>query len=154
MRCEVVQATLDHAADLAPRLRKADLVEVEAFGSTPLQSLTRALAAPGNSYAGLVDGRVVCIFGAVSATLCSDAAVPWLLGSSEMVRHAPTFLRLNRAYMALLRSRYRLLHNFVWAGNTAAIRWLGWLGFTVHEPLHYPGDPAVPMRYFELTRHV
>lgn len=149
---EVVEATMTHVAELAPRMRAADVEEVAVFGHTPLEALTRSVKVSRDAYAGLVNGRVICMFGVSSPTLMSDEGSPWLLGSDEIVRHAKVFLRLNRLYIAGIRRQYRVLHNFVGARNVAAIRWLGWLGFSISEHCQTIGDQGVEMIYFEMRR--
>ena len=151
-RYEVVAATEAHARELAPRLRAIDIEEVAAFGHGPLEALLRSIRVSRDAYAGLVDGRVLCLFGVSARTITSDEASPWLLASDELREHVKVFLRLNRLYIAGIRSRYRVLHNFVGARNTIAIRWLQWLGFTVSEDCIQIGDAKTPMRHFQMLR--
>lgn len=152
--CSIVPATLEHAHEMAPLMRAADVEEVAAFGRSPLDALVRSIRATGEAYAGRVDSRTACIFGVSMPSLMSDTGSPWLLATDEMVRHAPAFLRLSSGYMAGLRLRFRVLHNNVGARNVAAIRWLGWLGFTVSDERIYIGDNATEMRRFEFLRDV
>lgn len=150
----IVMAALEHAHEMAPRMRAADVEEVAAFGRTPLDALVRSIRATGEAYAGQADGHTVCIFGVSMPSLMSDTGSPWLLATDEMVRHAPAFLRMSSGYMAGLRLRFRVLHNYVGARNAAAIRWLGWLGFTVSEECIQIGDNKTEMRRFEFSRDV
>jgi hypothetical protein len=146
----VLPATPAHAEWLAPRLRAADAFEVRAMsGSDPLTAVRRGLILSSEAWTGTVDGRPVCLFGVAPRSLLADVAAPWLLGTDEISAHARAFLRRNRSVVARWHSQYRRLENLVWAENAAAIHWLGWLGFTLGEPLAFNG---VNWRPFAMER--
>ena len=72
-----------------------------------------------------------------------------MLTAHELPDHARFFLRRNRFYVAEIRSKYRLLLNFVDARNTMAIRWLEWLGFDV-APARPLGPENMPFHPFKM----
>lgn len=149
-RYQIVPATLEHAAELAPRMRHADVVELDAMGYEPYPALVRSMDESLAAFAGLADGRVVAMFGHCVKSMLSDEAFPWLLTSPDMPKHAKAFLRLNKEYIAGLRQQYRLLWGLVCETNAVSIRWLAWLGFTVDDDVRrlIPGKPG--FRYFHL----
>lgn len=146
----VEPATLAHAADLAPRMRKADVEEVWASGACrPQEALERSLRMTPEPWSGFANGELVCMFGIAPLTLLGDVGLPWLLGSHNLPQYARRFLRLNRHYMACVKQDYRLLVNYVDARNSVAIRWLGWLGFTILPAEPY-GPFGLPFHRFEM----
>lgn len=146
----VVQATEEHARELARNIRPADAKELwAAYHMTPLETLLLSVRVSRDTKAGLADGEVMCMFGIYTVTDLSSIGYPWLLGAKKLSRHARAFLRRNVSFMAQAREEFDLLFNFVDARNKAAIRWLGWLGFEVAEPRPY-GIEQLPFHYFEM----
>src|SRR3990167_10508660 len=130
----VVPATLDHAAVLAVSMREADAQEAwAACRFRPLEALTISVLASRDPKAGVVDGRVACMFGVAIPSLLGMAR-PWLLGSNELPRHSRIFLRRSRAYVEGLKVEFPYMGNYVDARNTESIRWLRWLGFNIYRP--------------------
>lgn len=81
-------------------------------------------------------GRVVFCSGISPAGL-SGRRSPWLLGSTEIERNPAPFLRYTREKMPELRRCYPWMENHVDARNIVTIRWLRWLGFTIHDAVPY-----------------
>ena len=125
------------AADLAPRLRRADLAEIAAGGmGTPLEALLLGVRS-GTCYA-IVDPQlgtqVYGMFGVVPLPGNPEVGLVWLLGSDELTRISYHFLRNSREWLARLSAPYKLLCNCIDSRNTVHIRWLRWLGFTFLNP--------------------
>lgn len=152
---EIVQATLEHAQRMAPRLRQADIDEIWASSMLePETSLTRGVACSSHVWTGMVDGEPACIFGVVPVSFMSGIGVPWMLGTDLVEEHATAFLRRNRRYVKRMTRAYNYLVNYVDDRNVKAIAWLEWLGFTVSEPQQF-GALNMPFRRFEMrTDHV
>jgi hypothetical protein len=137
------------AHDLAPRMRAADVAEVWASHRlSPVQALENSLRLSSHAWAGLADGVLVCLWGACPASFINRIGVPWLLGSDEVEAHQTTFLRRSLPALREMQSVYRILKNHVDARNRASIRWLRWLGFTVH-PAQPFGPDGVAFHPFE-----
>jgi hypothetical protein len=82
----VVKATFDHALQVAEHMREADRAEVWATShSTPWQATTEALRVSTAAWAGLYDGRAVCVFGVAPINMIAGIGSPWLLGTEELV---------------------------------------------------------------------
>jgi hypothetical protein len=146
----VVAALPEHTAPVAAALRAADVAEVWATARlSPEDAVRRSLAASPLAWAGLVDERPVCLFGAGCWSLLGEVGVPWLLGTAEIERHAAAFLRRNRAYVARMRQTFPVLRNHVDARNRVSIRWLRWLGFTIAPAQPY-GPFGLPFHPFEM----
>lgn len=146
----VVPATLDHAASLASRMRRADAEEVWASGRLrPEDALRVSLALSLKAWTGVVDGVPMCMFGAAPLSLMSGYGAPWLLGAEGLEQHTVAFLRRNRAYVADMKALFPRLENWVDARNAASIRWLRWLGFTIHPAAPW-GTHGLPFHRFTM----
>jgi hypothetical protein len=131
-RHEFVDATLDHVASLAPRIRQADLDEIWAASrATPARALEMGMLVSRDPKVAIVGGRVECMFGIADVALLTGKGAPWLLGTDEMVKHSVKFLRASREYLDSQLQFFSSLENYVDARNEAAVKWLGWLGFDI-----------------------
>lgn len=130
----VVPAKVRDIARIVVDVRDADRAELLAGWSyTPQRALEYGLRYSSHVWTGFIDYEPVCMFGVVPRSLVGGRGVPWLIGTNRMLRHQFTFLRRCRPYLRQMQEHYSNLENFVDERNTAAIRWLGWLGFTIHE---------------------
>lgn len=146
---EIRPATFRDALTL--ELRRADRDEVEAMsGRNPRAVLVESVEKSAKAWAGLADGRLVCLFGVVPLTLIGITGTPWLLGSPEVCAFSRQFLRRNRAYVAEMLADFPRLANAVDARNAVSIRWLRWLGFQMGEPA-IMGVARVPFIPFEMS---
>lgn len=131
-------------------MRRADREEVEALsGKNPRDVLVESVEKSAKAWAGLADGRLVCLFGVVPLSLVGVTGIPWLLGSDEVCTFSRQFLRRNKAYVAEMLADYPVLANVVDARNAVSIRWLRWLGFKMGEP-RVMGVAQVPFIPFEM----
>ncbi len=144
---EVRPATFRDALTLS--LRRADRDEVEALtGRDARAVLVESVEKSASAWAGLADGKLVCLFGVVPMTLTGVTGIPWLLGSDQVAAYSREFLRRNKGYVQTMLKDFPVLTNVVDARNTVSIRWLRWLGFTLGEPLPMGplGLPFIPFR--------
>lgn len=150
----VIPATLEHAEAMAPNLRECDRQEIWAASrQLPRDSLRHAVMASSCAWTGMVDDDIACMFGVVPQSLMSGSGFVWMLGTPLVEKHAVMFLRRNRAKVAEMASQFPYLHNYVDARNETAIRWLRWLGFTIHDAEPY-GALGLPFHHFEMRHHV
>lgn len=146
---EVVPAMEAHARELAPRLRPRDVDEVrDSGGYSPLEALTVSVQWSTYARALLEDGRVIAMWGVAPLPDGTLGAV-WLLGSPELDHHPRLFLKLARPEVEHMAGMFLGLTNYVSASNTASVRWLKRLGFTVAEPRPW-GRARKPFRHFFL----
>ena len=144
---------LSHCVSLAPRLRQADKEELWAshhrtdMEPTLIECMERSL----DSWAWLVDGLPVCAFGVAPFALLSPKAVPWMLGSEELRRHALPFLKGSRVVVDQWRGEFEGLENYVDARNVCSKRWLKWLGFTLEDAAPF-GPEGMPFHKFWMNR--
>lgn len=149
MKNEVVLATLEHAEALAPRLRPADVNEVKAAsGDTPESALVMSIAYSPKSWAWLVDGEVVAIFGVAMHPYKPMTGIPWLLASPDLEKQKIFFLRTCGVYIDEMLDVFPVLENYVDCRNTASIQWLAWCGFAMAEVVPFFGAQRLPFIRF------
>lgn len=136
---------------IARTARQADRDEIEeGCGQTIESALTLGLR---SSVAPMViewDGSPLAAFGDVSYSPGAGIGIPWLVSTNDIERHPRAFLRACRPLVAQMLERHLTLINYVDARNTAAIRWLEWLGFSMASPTPY-GTNQILFRQFELS---
>jgi hypothetical protein len=143
-RLTIRPATVEDATYLAPRLRKADLVEAERAGYPDVtESLCEAVL-EGTTTLTVVDpsGVPQAIGGLHRNPDVPHIGTIWLVTTDEFVRrHRREFLRRIRPILAELCRSYDTVWNMVDADNDVHIRWLRWAGFNLSEPvIRAPGD--------------
>ena len=142
------------ARELAPRLRPADLQEINAnLGEDPLVVLERSIAISDPCYA-VVDeeDKPMALFGAAPDTGDEEIGMVWLLGSNELIAHPYYVLRNSREWIERLQQRYRVLWNCVDARNEVHIRWLKWCGFEFIRLIEQYGVEQRPFYEFQRVR--
>lgn len=150
---EVVLATPEHIAALAPRLRQSDKDEIKAStGDTPEDALLISLACSPKSWAWLHDGEVIAVFGVAAHPHDPTKGIPWLLGSPEVEKHKVFFLRTCGAYIDEMLDEYPVLENWVDCRNTASIQWLAWCGFILADVHPFYGAQRLPFIRFVKVR--
>ena len=126
----------------------ADVAEVwAAMHKTPEEALEISKTASRETWAGRVHGEAVCVFGISQRMILDYAGTPWLLGTPEIQDHPRAFLSASRRWVQLKMRDFTILENFVDVRHTRAVRWLGWLGFTLEDPKPY-GLDNLPFHHF------
>lgn len=145
-------ATLEQALSIMGRIRQADLDEHEvAVGGNIEDSLRTGLAISTQTWAGEVDGKVICVCGVAPVPGMEGSGAVWLVSTTDMEAAPAQFLRLSKKVLAQMLDLYGHLFNFADVRNTKALRWLVWLGFDIYEPIAY-GHAGFPFHLFELRR--
>lgn len=147
MKYEIARATEAHARDLAENMREADVAEAVASGfSSPLEAVLKPLTASRDTWVGLADGKVLCMFGTQPLTIVSSRACVWMLTTHEVPKHFRVFLRVGREIVRRELIRYTELWNMVDARHATAIRWLTWMGAEIFPAI--PFGPGLPFHPF------
>lgn len=151
-RAEIRRALPEDVAAIAGDPRQADVAELWACGRvTPRQALEFGLRYGGEHvWTGLIDGEPVCMFGVTPTSLLGRAGTPWMVGTGRLDQHAVALIRHSRGAVRTMRSAYDSMANMVDARNTAAIRWLRWIGFTVAEKAQPFGPDRLPFHRFTM----
>lgn len=118
---------------LARNARQADKDEALLFaGKTIWEALNETKDIFDNSFVWEVDGRLVCMYG---VTPVSDkVGVIWFLATDEFDNYKDFVKKHCKKVCNILLMGYDHVYNYVYVGHDKALRWVKWLGFTVHEP--------------------
>jgi hypothetical protein len=129
-------STATDCRDLSPRLRQADLDELNAFsGEQPEIALNHARKMSVDCSTMIIDHEIAGMFG-ITANGCV-----WMVSTDALPRKAKTFMRASRGILNTWLLQHRMLWNVVDERNTTHIRWLKHMGFTFtgqHRILHDP----------------
>lgn len=148
----VRQMTPADVPAIAAMARQADIEEMrDGAGVTVADALDLGLRTSLRASVIMAGDKPVAAFGDASGGLFTGVGVPWLISTVHVEQHARGFLRVCRPLVQDMLNRHSMLMNYVDDRNTAAIRWLRWLGFEMHEPIA-AGVRGLPFRKFTMTR--
>ncbi|GHV46803.1 hypothetical protein FACS1894204_09140 [Synergistales bacterium] len=124
-------------ADIALRLRKSDIREIENTARVLCEPITPQHAViysinntpNGYGYAAFNHGDLVAVFG-VSLRYAKWGNI-WLLGTDEINKHPLVFYRESKRMLIKLSEEFDCLSNFVGFKNFLTLKWLLWLGFEI-----------------------
>jgi hypothetical protein len=98
------------------------------------RTLRRWLKASNETWFGMHDGEVACIWGLAPPSTISDRAYLWLLTTDLVEQHKFLFVRHSQVAIEDALKRYSKIVGHVEVGNTSARRWLKWLGADIGPP--------------------
>lgn len=152
INAQIVPATAAHIEEILPRVRQADIDEFLATnGWSPKRVLEFGLATSTFACAGLINGRVITIFGVAPGSMIGGTGIPWLVGTEDLEKYQRTFLRRCRKVVNAMLTVYPYLENYVDARNHVAKTWLKWLGFELENAAPY-GKHRLPFHRFHMER--
>ncbi len=141
MTYTVVPTELSHIEELSHTMRSADVRECWAANHyAPYDALKHSLYHTNRPLTGLYNGSVMCIWGVGKITHLSKEGIPWMLTSNLVDTHYREFLMRGKSLIIDMKKEAVILLNMVDARNRKSIRWLKWLGFTVHDPVPFGPD--------------
>lgn len=123
---------------VADNMRSADRIEVMAsHGYTPIEALQEGVNVSDYCTAIFIDGDLIAILGLVVTSVISGQGVPWLLGTSGVIKHSREFLANSHDVVNSLVRKCPNMMNYVHDKNRVSIRWLKWLGFKMEPPYSF-----------------
>ena len=141
MTYKIVPTEREHMEELAHTMRAADVRECWAMNHfAPLDALKHSMYYTNSPKTGLYNGKVICIYGVGKITYLSKEGIPWMLTSNLVDTHYREFLRRGEGLIIDMKKEAAVLLNMVDARNYKSIRWLKWLGFTIHDPVPFGPD--------------
>lgn len=147
---QIRPATQEDLLDLLTNMRAADWDEVQAATGDVEHALLFGAKTSNWVEACIIDGQLACVFGlAPLQGLLGRQAAPWMLGTPVIDKNQRVLLTHSRRYLERMRSEYPHLLNCVDARNKKSVRWLRWLGFTLHPAAPY-GEAQLPFHLFEM----
>jgi len=144
------QAIPEDAVSLAPRLREADLKEIQAVHldrSSPEHSLMVGVRSPDGCYVAVDEQDVPqIIFGTYPS---SDPMVGfiWMMATDGLTNHRLQLFRETKVWLKQLGEKYSLLTNLAHSDNLAHIQWLQWAGFTILRTVPFNGHSFYEFAY-------
>lgn len=146
-------ATGEDLSHIARHLRKQDRVEVEAAtGKSAERVLFDSWRSSKGTWIARVDGVPACLYGIAAHDSFEGFGVPWMVGTDEMLRHQRALIFDAKKWVEKMQAQYPTLINATHARNTAAIRWLRWLGFQFTPEVTVNGHPFIP--FYRTQQHV
>lgn len=150
----ITPATQADVTSISPYLRKADVDEcIAATGLTPEEALTFSVTHSSMVYiVRTEDDKPICIFGVGSHPLDGAIGVPWMVATPLLLKFRKALQKEARAWIRKMHDQYSTLTNIVDARNVVHVRWLRWMGFTLHPPVKGLGAAAhIPFIPFTRT---
>lgn len=148
-----VSPTPERIQYIAEHMREADRQEVFAMRGADADLhyvLTSAVKRSTWCVCGLADdGTPVSLVGVAPVSLIGGIGSPWLLGTDRVREFSGALIRYGYEYIQAMTAQYPQLINYVDARNTASIRWLKRLGFTIHDPAPV-GHQNMPFHKFTM----
>ena len=83
---------------------------------------------------GMHDDKVACVYGLAPPTAISNRVYLWLLTTELVEKHKFLFVRHSQLVIEDALKRYDMIVGHVAVGNTAARKWLRWLGAEIGAP--------------------
>jgi hypothetical protein len=137
---------------IADNMRDEDVKEVWASNRyTPFEALDSSVEASDFSTVVVIDGVPCSVFGLLVSDILTGTGVPWLLSSSEILKHKSELLRQSPRIISEMLTISPKLNNYVHTENKVSIQWLQWLGFKVEAAIPYGRDGEM-FHYFHLSR--
>lgn len=89
------------------------------------------------------DDEPIALLGVAPLNLLAGKGVPWMLATDRADKFPRIMLAGGRDMTALWLKTYPQLENYVHADNAKSVRWLKWLGYTIHDakPFGAKGEP-------------
>lgn len=142
---------IEDAVELAQNLRESDLAELRAYGHAQSNDevIRRSVASSIMAWSAYIDGELACIMGVAPLSITSGIGSPWMFGTPVLDKHNRVLVRNTPEYIARMLKAFPHLVNFVHSKNRTSVRWLRYLGFTLHEAKPY-GTLGEPFQFFEM----
>ena len=117
---------------LAPNLRHQDELEIRyGIGLNNEEALVTSFNLSKAECNSIIhNDTVIGMFGVGLDPEHKTHALPWLLGSDEIIKVQKSFLKESKIWVDKITKEYDLLYNYVHIGNRVSIKWLKYLGFT------------------------
>ena len=148
---KIITPQQDHINTIIQNLRPADHDEITASTKQPVeQQIHKALNRSGPCFVATYKSEPMALFGIADLNGFSKIGSPWLVGTQDIEEHPIPFLRHSKPCFLKIAAEYDYLVNMVDARNAASIRWITWLGFTIHPASPY-GPQRLPFHKFDLT---
>jgi len=145
----IITATLEHAADLAPRLRRDDKWEVMvSSGLNSLDALTQSIQFSEMAWTAMLNGKPEICWGVCKFPPDPSMGIVWLLSSEELYRIPGRFMKETAIYLSKMLEVFDTLFNYVHIGNIKSIKWLEANNFQAVETIEKYGVGKQPFTLY------
>jgi hypothetical protein len=127
------QAKQEDIVEVMPHLTPDELTRFILAGLNPREALKKVLG--GQTYTGLVQGKVACMFGIKFSENIGEFPTLWLIKTPELRGSNVRFLRENQRFVKWAVDKFGPLESCVAEENKVSRKWLEWLGFHEIEDL-------------------
>lgn len=125
---EIVKATAEHAKAIVPLLRAQERFSADVVGLSPEVVLNYGIETSLFSLAGLVNGKVACIWGLDRKNVLDQTHL-WLVTTSLVEENKIRFLRENKRFLAWAVKEFGTIYGYVDIRFKVSVCWMEWLGF-------------------------
>jgi hypothetical protein len=131
---EIKQTDFLHIRELCERIREREAKVLEQLGTTAEHYVTQEVAKSLQSWTGLINDEVVCMWGVQTAGPLAEDAYVWLVCSEALTEYPRTFLRHSHEALETIKPLFKRIYGLVFSDFEKSSRWLEWLGFSVAPP--------------------
>lgn len=140
----LVQTTGAHLRSIALRFRPEERMECLALcNESPLDALTRSWVYSKEVYTIMLGDLPLGVVGITDGPDADGWWNPWLLGTTDILKHKIKFLRACRAYLPQFLLVYQKLRTYIDARYTQSLEWARWLGCKVCAPAPFGENGAL-----------
>ncbi|MFU8927754.1 DUF2833 domain-containing protein [Acinetobacter puyangensis] len=138
---------------LVENMRPADQEELKAYFNDNYQwSIATSVKYSKDTWAVVVNGKLLFICGVGLTSLIGKVGCPWLLGTTYIEQYPKEFLKQSTKILQEVMQDYAVLSNHVYGKNEKAIKFLKRIGFIVGEPEKYGANGEL-FRPFSIGVH-
>jgi hypothetical protein len=99
------------------------------------------------AHAGLIDGKVACVWGLEPLSILSGSAYMWLWTTFHAEGHKFIFVRHSQIELKRLMAEFHVICGHVLSDSEQSKRWLKWLGAEFGEPDIQGGKVFIPFKF-------
>lgn len=110
------------------------VMEETKLSDNEVKIFNRFIEASTKVYSGVVDEKILCLWGLIPPTLLSDQAYLWLYTTPAAEEHQFVLVRRGQIEVKKMLEEYPKIVGHCEVGAARSIRWLKWLGATFGEP--------------------
>jgi len=124
--------TAEHIQEVIANLREHDKPTFAHTGN-PVGTLRDIVRRSSESYVGLLDGKLLCMWGITARTILQDTVYMWMVSTPLAEKHSLVFARRAIKVIKEVLEEYGEVEGNVVAWNDIAIKWVTWLGAELIE---------------------
>jgi hypothetical protein len=141
---QIVLSERWHIPSLAHALRDPDMTEVRRLsGREPIEDIRRGYDRSTYKRTALINGDVAAMWGVIEIEQVPGRGYLWMLTGRPIDSHKRQLLRYAPDELRKLLRRWCVLWGHADVEYAGAIRFLRWIGATVHEPIPLGIDGAM-----------